>query len=92
MDADPKKLELIRSLLDSAEGNVRSAKQMLAEITGGKQESLRQKATGLNRSDDGKVVEGIFDGQNMVDADAKSYPVPANYAVSRSLSKGIRSS
>jgi hypothetical protein len=88
MEADPKKLELIRSLLDSAEGNVRSAKQMLAEITGGKTESLRQKATGLNRSDDGKVVEGIFDGQNMVDGGGKSYPVPANYASKSKLVEG----
>jgi hypothetical protein len=88
MEADPKKLELIRSLLDSAEGNVRSAKQMLAEITGGKTESLRQKATSLNRSEDGKVVEGIFDGQNMVDGEGKSYPVPANYASKSKLVEG----
>jgi len=32
----------------------------------------------------GKVIEGVFDGQNMVGSDGKTYPVPANYASSLS--------
>ncbi len=28
----------------------------------------------------GRVIEGSFDGQNMVDAKGQTYPVPANYA------------
>lgn len=28
----------------------------------------------------GKVIEGHFDGQNMIGPDGKTYPVPANYA------------
>ena len=35
---------------------------------------------GSSASTDGKVVEGIFDGQNMIDSEGQSYPVPANYA------------
>lgn len=36
----------------------------------------------------GKIVEGVFDGQNMVGADGKTYPVPANYASKSKLVQG----
>jgi hypothetical protein len=36
----------------------------------------------------GKVIEGVFDGQNMVGADGKMYPVPANYASKSKLVQG----
>ncbi len=36
----------------------------------------------------GRVIEGIFDGQNMVDAAGQSYPVPANYASKSKLVEG----
>jgi hypothetical protein len=36
----------------------------------------------------GKVIEGVFDGQNMVGSDAKTYPVPANYASKSKLVQG----
>ena len=37
---------------------------------------------------DGKIVEGVFDGQNMIDADGNTYPVPANYASKSKLVEG----
>jgi hypothetical protein len=36
----------------------------------------------------GKVIEGVFDGQNMVGSDSKTYPVPANYASKSKLVQG----
>src|SRR5207237_8485787 len=36
----------------------------------------------------GRVIEGIFDGQNMVDAKGQTYPVPANYASKSKLVEG----
>jgi hypothetical protein len=36
----------------------------------------------------GKVIEGVFDGQNMVGSDGKIYPVPANYASKSKLVQG----
>jgi hypothetical protein len=36
----------------------------------------------------GKVIEGVFDGQNMVGSDGKTYPVPANYASKSKLVQG----
>jgi hypothetical protein len=35
-----------------------------------------------------KVVEGVFDGQNMVDAQGETYPIPANYASKSKLVEG----
>src|SRR4029079_12742126 len=36
----------------------------------------------------GKIIEGVFDGQNMVGSDGKMYPVPANYASKSKLVQG----
>lgn len=36
----------------------------------------------------GKVVEGVFDGQNMVGPDGKVYTIPANYASKSKLVEG----
>jgi hypothetical protein len=37
---------------------------------------------------DGRVVEGVFDGQGMVGSDGKSYTVPPNYASKSKLVEG----
>jgi len=36
----------------------------------------------------GKVIEGVFDGQNMMGPSNKTYPVPANYASKSKLVEG----
>ncbi|MDB4940284.1 MAG: hypothetical protein JWO40_709 [Candidatus Doudnabacteria bacterium] len=87
-------LALIVQMIDSAEKNIRSAKQLLKEMMGGKELSFDQsakfteKAQMLSVSDGGKVVEGVFDGQNMIGPDGKQYPVPANYASKSKLIEG----
>jgi len=42
----------------------------------------------LFTSPDGKVVEGIFDGEAMIDQDGKMYPVSPNYASKSKLVVG----
>ena len=37
---------------------------------------------------DGKVIEGVFDGQMMMGPDGKNYPIPANYASKSKLVEG----
>lgn len=44
----------------------------------------------INEDENGKVIEGIFDGQNMSDKDGSIYPVPANYASKSKLVEGDR--
>jgi hypothetical protein len=89
-------LALIAQMLESAEKSIQSAKQLLREITGGASVSaprtnpavLLEKAGNLNVSEGGKVIEGVFDGQNMIGPDNKQYPVPANYASKSKLVEG----
>jgi len=85
------KLALIAQMIDSAEKSITSAKHLLREVLGGKAEfsnELSEKAQGLNVSAGGKVIEGVFDGQNMIGPDKKQYPVPANYASKSKLIEG----
>ncbi|MBI3232164.1 MAG: hypothetical protein HYZ51_03750 [Candidatus Doudnabacteria bacterium] len=85
-------LALIAQMIDSAEKNIQSAKQLLREMMGGapirSTINLSEKAQGLSVSEGGKIIEGVFDGQNMVGPDSKQYPVPANYASKSKLVVG----
>lgn len=85
----------MNQMLESAEKNIQSAKQLLREIMGGKdsapassQAALSEKAKVLSVAGGGKVIEGVFDGQNMMGPDGKKYPVPANYASKSKLVEG----
>ena len=94
MDVDKlSNLALIAQMLDSAEKSLGSAKQMLREILGGKpvkagSSRLTDKAVAFTVSEGGKIIEGVFDGQNMIGPDKKQYPVPANYASKSKLVEG----
>lgn len=86
-------LALIVQMIDSAEKNIKSAKQLLREMIGGNAASdsataLAEKAQVLSVLEGGKVIEGVFDGQNMIGPDGKQYPVPANYASKSKLVEG----
>lgn len=89
------KLALIKEMIESAESNLRSAKQMVNELTGGSStKKLYSKMAedvepSENDEDEGaKVVEGVFNGQSMTDKNEKEYPVPANYASKSKLVPG----
>ena len=86
-------LALIAQMIESAEKNIQSAKQMLKELMGGPATkanlaAFSEKANVLSVSEGGKVIEGVFDGQNMIGPDKKQYPVPANYASKSKLIEG----
>jgi len=87
-------LALIAQMIDSAEKNLTSAKQLLREMMGGQNAPvsntarITEKAQVLSISEGGKIVEGVFDGQNMLGPDGKQYPVPANYASKSKLVEG----
>lgn len=83
-DVPEKQIKRLRSLIQEAETNLAAAKELLVSLVGYdpvvvdkvKDESI------------GKVIEGVFDGQNMVGSDGKTYPVPANYASKSKLVQG----
>lgn len=86
-------LALIAQMIESAEKNIQSAKQLLRDIMGGKIDvsaaaDYAKKAQTLSVAEGGKVIEGVFDGQNMIGPDGKQYPVPANYASKSKLVEG----
>lgn len=87
-------LALIAQMIDSAEKNIQSAKQLLREAMGNGgapralPATLLERAQTLSVSEGGKVIEGMFDGQNMIGPDNKQYPVPANYASKSKLVEG----
>ncbi len=84
-------------MLDTAEKQIRSARRLIADIAGDPEhiadtDFLQSRANALSKPhvEEGnvRVVEGVFDGQNMVDADGRTYPVPANYASKSKLVVG----
>jgi len=85
------KAALVKEMLESAEASIRSAKQLLNEMAGSSRKERYSEAAGeyTNSIDgDNKIIEGVFDGQNMVGSDKKVYPVQANYASKSKLIPG----
>lgn len=84
MDQDDKKLSQIRKMLEDIEDKVQSVKRVLFE------QVYQEEAESLDNAIDGPVtiIEGVFDGEEMIDKDGKKYAVPANYASKSKLVAG----
>lgn len=88
------KLQQVKKLIDTARVSLESARQLLASVVGTKDEEsaeLLNKAKevgSVSAEGNEKIIEGIFDGQNMVGPDGKQYSVPANYASKSKLVVG----
>ncbi|MFA4873091.1 MAG: hypothetical protein WC659_04100 [Patescibacteria group bacterium] len=90
---DTKKIELVRQYVESASLSLQEAKQLLEDMTGvhaTSQALEKARAAGaiLSSSDGSNVIEGVFDGQQMVGPDGKQYSMPANYASKSKLVEG----
>lgn len=81
-DIADKQVKRLRKLIDEAETNLAAAKELLVSLLGDEEVVIPTEAP------TGKVVEGVFDGQNMLGPDGKQYPVPANYASKSKLVQG----
>jgi len=86
------KIALIKEMIESAESNLRSAKQIINELVGGNNNNIYKKIAQeldpMSSNANDKIVEGVFNGQTMMDSDEKEYPVPANYASKSKLIPG----
>jgi len=89
------KIAIALEMLEGAEASVRSAKQILLEVTGNRSGSKRQRLhnalSDLNApslAGQEKIIEGVFDGEKMVGSDKNEYAVPANYASKSKLVPG----
>ena len=70
-DVPEKQIKRLRALIQEAETNLAAANELLISLVGDD-----EKVTPVVQDDNlGKVIEGVFDGQNMVGSDGKTYPV-----------------
>ena len=83
-DIPEKQIKRLRSLIQDAETNLSAAKELLISLVG--EDGMAAPAEHEEMT--GKVIEGVFDGQNMIGPDGKTYPVPANYASKSKLVEG----
>ena len=82
-----KQIKRLRSLLQEAETNLAAAKELLNSVLGDGDIITAPRETVVS-DPDGKIIEGVFDGQIMIGPDGKNYPVPANYASKSKLVEG----
>ena len=83
-DVPEKQIKRLKALISEAETNLAAAKELLISLVGEDPEITATARENIS----GKVLEGVFDGQNMVGSDGKTYPVPANYASKSKLVQG----
>jgi len=86
-DLPEKQVKRLHALIQEAETSLAAAKELLISITGDDGVVITPRS-GINDEVNGKVVEGVFDGQKMAGPDGKEYPVPANYASKSKLVEG----
>ena len=83
-DIPDKQIKRLKALIAEAETSLGAAKELLVSLVGDDGVVIAID----NEENIGKVIEGVFDGQNMVGSDGKTYPVPANYASKSKLVQG----
>ncbi|MEK7603256.1 MAG: hypothetical protein AAB459_03365 [Patescibacteria group bacterium] len=84
-DLPEKQIKRLRTLIAEAETSLAAAKELLVSVIG---DDDIVSTVNLKEEILGKVIEGVFDGQNMMGSDGKTYPVPANYASKSKLVQG----
>lgn len=85
----PANLEHVRSVLEETQAKISRALELIAGRTGERPVQLSTEPTGVaGRGVDGRVIEGVFNGEAMVGADGKRYSVPPNYASKSKLAEG----
>jgi hypothetical protein len=82
------KIQALREMIYNAEKTLQGAKAMLLQLEGKKKVGRKRKSLTNETTEEGRIVEGTFDGQVMIGVDGKQYPVPANYASKSKLVEG----
>jgi hypothetical protein len=91
------KLALVAALLET----IRESQEKISQLLSDSLDSLDNHRIGIGRTvetdasskttkekDSGRIIEGVFDGENMIGPDGKQYSVPANYASKSKLVEG----
>lgn len=88
MAFDPRTLALIKQRLDDAERNIQYVRQALAESLPDMPGQMAPPDATEVVPEGERIIEGVFDGQNMQGNDSEEYPVPPNYASKSKLVEG----
>jgi len=89
-----KTIEAIRDFIMTAEKSIKNANKLLKTVLEQEWVSLsspvKLDASDMNSymSEDSKIVEWLFTGDEMLGSDGNNYPVPANYASKSKLVQG----
>ncbi len=81
-----KQIKRLKALITESETSLAAAKELLLSLVGD-DDAIAGPTVNIEENL-GRVIEGVFDGQNMVGSDGKTYPVPANYASKSKLVQG----
>jgi hypothetical protein len=82
---------LARQLINSIQKNTARLTSIFSGLLSeGEEEkiNLAQMSDSLVDDGDGQIIEGVFNGENMIGPDGKEYSVPANYASKSKLVEG----
>lgn len=91
------KIVLMKKLLENIKENTASLESLLGPITVVGEERIAIGQRGDNAfaaskekeaGENGTIIEGVFDGENMIGPDGKQYGIPANYASKSKLVEG----
>ena len=92
--SDPNKIVELEDFILKQELELKKMRIILEELKGKTSSQavdyvIKASEVGTEReSDDGVIIEGVFDGQSMIGPDGKNYSVPANYASKSKLVEG----
>lgn len=92
MENNDQTLLELKQALEHAQAQLHYAEQLMAGFLGDQlTDTVKQRSGELAAPSfmgNSQVIEGVFNGQNMVGADGKVYTVPANYASKSKLVEG----
>jgi hypothetical protein len=87
----PTQIQILKQIVESVISSLKSAQTILNELDTGEGITEEQKRKPILKEETqipGEIIEGVFDGQNMIGHDGKKYSVPANYASKSKLIEG----
>lgn len=91
MPLDSRSLALIKQRLDEAERNIQYIRHVLDDVVvpeAPDEDAVVSPELASVSQEEERVVQGVFDGQNMHGDDGQEYPVPPNYASKSKLVEG----
>lgn len=88
MDDKQTQINDLKQKIQTAERDLEAARQALFELAGEADSGAKVSGISQTNTEGGEVVQGRFNGENMIADSGKTYPVPANYASKSKLVEG----